>query len=124
MGWKYQRKAEVVHSDSKRIKYLCIDSIFIQIDNRSKVHLFSDLLHSGFGAKGGNVGTNVAMSICDNPYKNLNKKRLIYLFEIDIVAEYESEEFQDVLLGLEYRCQLLDRSDRNASEQDRRSWVC
>jgi hypothetical protein len=34
--------------------YLRIDGIFVQID---KVHLFSNLLHRSFGAKGGNIGT-------------------------------------------------------------------
>ena len=110
MGWKSQSKAEIVHSDLKRVEYLPIDGVFVQIN---KIHLFSDLLHSSFGAKGGNIGTNVTMSICSNLCKNsLNNTIKIYLLVQDqhrrraSCSLCEFGGFQGVLLGPEYRCRL------------------
>ena len=125
-GWggSTQSKAEVIHSNPKKVEYLHIDGIFIQID---KVHIFSDLLHSSFRGKGANVGTNITMSIWGNLYKKLitksSKKRLILLVRDQhpcwvSCSLYESKEFQDVLLGLEYQCQLLDQSIQNTLKRE------
>jgi len=38
-------ESHVLHRDTKRVEYFCINSFFVQIN---EVHLFMNLLHSGF----------------------------------------------------------------------------
>ena len=65
-------EAEVFHGDTQRIQDLCIDRVFVEIN---QIHLLTDLLHGSLRAEGGNVGTDITVSLGRNGLK------------IDIVAE-------------------------------------
>ena len=84
-------KSEVVHGNTKGVENFSIDGVLVEIN---QIHLFSNLLHGGFGTQRSDIRTNVTMGIGCNLYtrrrSDFGEKPTVihaYLLQIDIIGQ-------------------------------------
>jgi uncharacterized protein YjaG (DUF416 family) len=58
-----ESESEVLHRYTESVEDFSVDGIFVQVD---EVHFLANLLHSRFGAKRRNIGTDISMRIGGN----------------------------------------------------------